>query len=561
MKQRLILFACALALLGAAFTACGNQEITTLLRAPSELRSLEVVAFAGDTLLEGGAAMEPGFTSSIFDYTVFVSKDTDRFTVSANLNGKGTIEIMCEEDQETGTEFDYLDDEKVVILTVEREYMEVAEYRVTVLREEAVPTATGVEIRVTPEIGAFFMGSGVIPEFEVTANLPAAGGELSYQWYVNTENSNRGGSRINGATGTTYRMRQPETMIARTAYYYAEITNTIDGKTGVTETLPCRVTFLDKKEELHEKSLAMVDIPAGEVTQNIIDAGYWSYDTWNTPGFSIGQYLVTWELWKFVFDYAEAGNYSFVNVGNQGADYYTVVNQRPIGNERNPVTLISWRDVVVWCNAYSEMDGREPVYRDKDGNVLRSSRVNVEQLVDESKMAGKNGYRLPAAEEWEYAGRGAQPGTNAPWTYNLPGINNLNPSNQAVNANNWRTVGEYLWSRALTNDVTINYDERTTIEVGSLKPNSIELYDMMGMTLQFVWFSHIYPDPDDRSFTWVYGNSFAEDVFNFGEGSNHRLVSFVANYMSTGLGVLGVFSTGLRVACSEGEQGTVSSEQ
>jgi len=468
MKQRLILFACALALWSAAFTACSNQEITTLLRAPSELRSLEVVAFAGDTLLEGGAAMEPGFTSSIFDYTVFVSKDTDRFTVNANLNGKGTIEIMCEEDQETGTEFDYLDDEKVVILTVEREYMEVAEYRVTVLREEAVPTATGVEIRVTPAIGAFFISSGVIPEFEVTANLPAAGGELSYQWYMNTENSNRGGSRINGATGTTYTMRRGETQTVRTMYYYAEITNTIDGKTGITESLPCRVTFLDINE-LHEKSLAMVDIPAGNVTDSQWNTHELAWD-WSTPGFSMGQYPVIWELWKYVFDYAEAGNYSFARSGNQGARIGTMSNPQPVGNELNPVTMIGWRDAVVWCNAYSEMDGREPVYVDSNGNVLRDSRDPVDLLIDKTKIAGKNGYRLPTAEEWHYAAHGANPGNTAPWTDEWPGTGFFDET------------GQYLWRDNSNNDP----NNPSTTEVGSLKPNSIGLYDMMGMVNQWI---------------------------------------------------------------------------
>ena len=413
MKQRLILFACALALLGAAFTACSNQEITTLLRAPSELRSLEVVAFAGDTLLEGGAAMEPGFTSSIFDYTVFVSKDTDRFTVSANLNGKGTIEIMCEEDQETGTEFDYLDDEKVVILTVEREYMEVAEYRVTVLREEAVPTATGVEIRVTPAIGAFFISSGVIPEFEVTANLPAAGGELSYQWYMNTENSNRGGSRINEATGTTYTMKPYETMIARTAYYYAEVINTIDGKTGITESMPCRVTFIDRNEVLSdERSWTMVNIPAGTVDDTNKDRYIWKFYSggeimlplpWNTPGFSMGQYPVTYEMWKLVADYADSGGYRFAYKGAETIKNFTPDYFFGEGNidDLNLVYYITLRDAWVWCNAYSEMDGREPVYRDIDGNVFRDSRDEVEQF-DINNM-GWNGYRLPTAEEWVYA--------------------------------------------------------------------------------------------------------------------------------------------------------------
>jgi len=483
-----------------ALSTCENPQLITLLKAPSELVSLEIVAYAGDAQLEGGAAMEPGFTTSVFNYTVYVSKDTDRFLVSASIDGNGTIEIMCEENQETGTEHDFLDEEsKVMILTVEREYMEIAEYRVTVVREDVVPTARGVEISVTSRIGAFFIGRGVLPELKVTAKVPAAGGELSYQWYINYENSNRGGTRINGATGDTYKMRPTETMNAQTVYYYAEIFNTIDGKTGVTESSPCRVTFSDKNK-LHEKSRAqdyMVNIPAGEVTaEKVSIPGEWSTITywnnnivshlpWSTPGFSMGQYPVTWELWKTVFDYAEAANYSFANVGNQGAktminsDNFAIggsgtnMNPQPVGNSLNPVTSISWRDAVVWCNAYSEMNGLEPVYRDSDGNVFRDSRLAIDLLVDADNMDW-NGYRLPTAEEWEYARRGANPSTSPPWTDRWVGTDIVSEA------------GEYLWSFSYEAPVPGGIVQ--TGVVGSRNPDSLGLYDMMGMVWQWVWF-------------------------------------------------------------------------
>ena len=545
MKHRLTPFACILAL--CALTTCSNPELLTLLRAPSELLSLEIVAYAGDTQLEGGAAMEPGFTSSVFQYIVYVSKDTERFTVNAKLNGKGTIDIMCEEDQETGKEHDFFPDEefKVMILTVEREYMEVAEYRVTVIREEAVPVATGVEISITPAIAAFFIGSGVFHEFEVKANLPAAGGELSYQWYMNTSNSNRGGSRINGATDATYTMKPYETMIAETVYYYAEIINTIDGKTGVTESLPCRVTFLNK-DDLHEKSLAMVDIPAGEVTPEKVTVYWGSTDyaapirstTWSTPGFSMGQYLVTWELWKFVFDHAEAGNYRFINLGNQGVDLATIGDRQPFGNELNPVALISWRDAVVWCNAYSEMDGRAPVYRDSAGEPLRDSRVMVERLIDPSAMIGKNGYRLPTPDEWEYAGRGANPSTSAPWTDRFAGTDT-----EYTEASS-EELAKYFWSRQGT---------MTTGEVGSLLPNSIGLYDMMGMLYQYVYVPDLLPTtqyPDPNVITYAYGRGFDTRIYEF--DMSHGVFAFT-DVMGGGQFELGApHHVGLRIACSQG---------
>jgi len=478
MKRIAILFAC-LAIL--CLSTCENEQLITLLRAPSELVSLEIVAYAGDAQLEGGAAMEPGFTTSVFNYTVYVSKDTDRFLVSASIDGNGTIEIMCEEDQETGTEHDFLDEEsKVMILTVEREYMEVAEYRVTVIREETVPTATGVEISVTPGIGAFFIGRGVLPEFQVTAKLPSAGGVLSYQWYMNYENSNRGGTRINGATGDTYKMRPTETMSAQTVYYYAEITNTIDGKTGITESNPCRVTFLDINK-LHEKSRGtMVNVPGGQVksedNMGALINWYYAPPEWETDGFSIGKYLVTWELWKYVFDHADAGGYRFARTGLCGNKY-----GEAFGNELHPVSMIGWLDALIWCNAYSEMNGYEPVYRDSNGNVVRDNRDVVTlsadvDVITNQEAQKRNGYRLPTTEEWYYAGMGANPGSDS-WNNLFLGMNFLGM--------NFDSRDQYVWCES-SGARPINNQPQTG-EVGSLLPNIIGLYDMVGMLYQYTW--------------------------------------------------------------------------
>jgi hypothetical protein len=74
-----------------------------------------------------------------------------------------------------------------------------------------------------------------------------------------------------------------------------------------------------------------------------------------------------------------------------------------------PIAYISWRDAIVWCNAYSEMSGREPYYTDSFyTTVLRISTNDsgTETVADGATMKpGANGYRLPTEAEWEYAGR------------------------------------------------------------------------------------------------------------------------------------------------------------
>ena len=521
MKRIAILFACILALF--ALSACDeNPQVIGILKDASELEWLEVTAYYDEFHLIGGAVVSPSFRNSVFNYTVHVAKDVNRFVISAGIDGEGTIEAISEKDLITGMEFDYLDDEpKVILMTVQRKHMDAAEYRLTVERMDMVPVAEDIEINVYPEIGAFFIDRGVFPIIEVKANLPyvngVPSGELSYQWYMNTANNTRDGYPIGGATGSTYTMRIGETRTVRTVYYYVEITNTIGGQTGVTVSPPQAVTFLNKNG-MDEKSLKMVSIPPGSVTEDTKGTrwgayGYPGYEqtssgqttSWSTPGFSMGSCPVTWELWKTVFDRAEAGNYSFARIGNQGgakgANSNTNLYSRPIGNKLHPVTFIGWREAVVWCNAYSEMDGLEPVYRGFDGEPLRDSRELVDLLIDADNMDW-NGYRLPTAEEWFYAGMGANPGNSSPWTDRWPGTNDPDKRDK------------YSWT--YTNQVAGNEGMRETGEVGSLLPlvlyNGSELYDILGMVRQWVWWasyqnqSSVYSLGDDFGYTGQYGD-------------------------------------------------------
>jgi len=360
--------------------------------------------------------------------------------------------------------------------------------------------AENIEVTSVPAIGTFFIGSGVLPEIKVTANLPAAGGVLSYQWYMNTVGISVGGYPISGETGDTYKMRRGETMTIRTVYYYVEITNTLDGQTGVTVSPPCAVTFVNKYE-LDVKSLAMMDIPAGNVPNNQPPWLYSQYGPFNTPGYKMGKYLVTWELWKKVFDYAEKGDYNFSRTGNQGAEHNTLYEPKPVGNGMHPVTMISWRDAVVWCNAYSEMDGLQPVYRNANGDVLKESRAPVEAMIDISQMAGKNGYRLPSVQEWVYAARGANPAGSV-WSYETPGYSA---------ANQYEENFKHSWGLYL--QTVLGIWEATTGEVGRMLPNQIwngssyvdGLYDLNGMVYEWIFYPAADGEGQYQMMTWAYG--------------------------------------------------------
>lgn len=230
---------------------------------------------------------------------------------------------------------------------------------------------------------------------------------------------------------------------------------TASGTGSITSTVPLSATtaFFRVLADNRPIPEGMVEILAG--TNIGTDPDYGPYSL-TVETFCMDAKEVTKSQWTTVHNWAVSNDYIFDNAGTGKA-------------LNHPAVSINWYDCAKWCNARSEMEGKDPCYT-VGGVPYRTGQSEPDTDFN------VNGYRLPTYIEWEYAARGGLQDKRFPWGDTIV--------HSQANYYSWHVVAE---KESFDENQLPGYHDSFdsgeypyTSPIGYFAPNNYGLYDMAG---------------------------------------------------------------------------------
>ncbi len=180
----------------------------------------------------------------------------------------------------------------------------------------------------------------------------------------------------------------------------------------------------------------------------------------------------------------------------------------------------TWSDALRFCNALNLKHGFPYSYDEKTGALLAGGGLPAQAL------SSVTGYRLPTAEEWEYAAKGWSSSKISFYLekqkrlFRIPGLDYpINDSERELFANGYDRIGE-------------------------LVANDIGIWGMMGYAREWICSHSRYQDQAKRCICWEeyiinYDNATSHSVKTMQRDDNHRCSFRIA--INAGVGIDGRF--------------------